>query len=81
MKIKIKKIKEEVIRNLFENKPKEFYGGNDLSREGEGYCSSYVNMKWEMYKDFSESMSVNISKQCKICGNYLCTCNHAKAGN
>lgn len=40
----------ESVRQRFENQPSEFYGGNNLQRDGEGYDSSYVNTKWEMYQ-------------------------------
>lgn len=41
----------EEIRVKFESSPKEFFGGNTLTREGEGYASSYVDMKWSVYKE------------------------------
>lgn len=41
--------KIEEWRKYFENQPIGFYGGNNLQRDGEGYASSYVNMKWELW--------------------------------
>lgn len=48
------------IRTEFENQPKEFYGGNNLQRDGEGYDSSYVNMKWEVYQSVVQALDSKI---------------------
>lgn len=50
------------IRTEFENQPKEFYGGNNLQRDGEGYDSSYVNMKWEMFKDIKTCSNQSVQQ-------------------
>lgn len=46
---KLKELSKDAIRVIFENQPKEFYGGNNLQRDGDGYCSSYVNQRWETF--------------------------------
>jgi hypothetical protein len=45
------------VRILFESQAKEFYGGNNLQRDGDGYDSSYVNMKWEMFRDVYKAIT------------------------
>lgn len=52
----ISKYQIELWREEFERFPKDFYGGNNLQRDGEGYDSSYVNMKWEMFVDIKANL-------------------------